>query len=411
MSVPPSAERDWVRHLARRVAEIAHSEENQRVYRRWRDVNALRRPDRAPVYCRPVGAWEELLPEAALRCADPYYRSVERDLRRLLIKHDIGDDTPFDPYFPVNASFRCDPPNVWGVQAARHRPSTAGGAWAYDPPLKSDADFQRLQLPVYTYDAPRTEAALQRAHDLLGDILPVQRQCGAPLSPTLCTDAADLRGLEALMLDMAEAPERVHRLMAHLRDGVLGAMDQVEATGLLTPNNTGPMFCSDPIGPAPSPGGSGTVTFRHCWGAANSQEFDQVSPGMWEEFLLQYQKPILARFGITQYGCCENLTRKIPGVLSIPNLRVFVCSAWTSLDKVIEHAGRSHVIMWRQKASDVVFPHHTDGIARHLDEGMRRLKGCAYQVVLRELQTLAGHPDRLHAWTRLAIEAAERHAS
>jgi hypothetical protein len=33
-----------------------------------------------------------------------------------------------------------------------------------------------------------------------------------------------------------------------------------------------------------------------------------------------------------------------------------------------------------------------------------------FQVVLRELETLAGHPDRLHRWTRLAIEAAETYA-
>jgi hypothetical protein len=29
-------------------------------------------------------------------------------------------------------------------------------------------------------------------------------------------------------------------------------------------------------------------------------------------------------------------------------------------------------------------------------------------VVMRELQTLAGHPDWLHVWTRLAKEAAAR---
>jgi hypothetical protein len=30
--------------------------------------------------------------------------------------------------------------------------------------------------------------------------------------------------------------------------------------------------------------------------------------------------------------------------------------------------------------------------------------------VLRELQTLSGHPSRLHEWTRAAIEMAEKHA-
>lgn len=36
--------------------------------------------------------------------------------------------------------------------------------------------------------------------------------------------------------------------------------------------------------------------------------------------------------------------------------------------------------------------------------------GCYYQVVLRELQTLAGHADRLQVWTQLAKEAVSRYA-
>jgi hypothetical protein len=110
------------------------------------------------------------------------------------------------------------------------------------------------------------------------------------------------------------------------------------------------------------------------------------------------------------YGCCENLTRKIDGVLSIPNLRIFVCSAWTDLDVVLEKVGAEYCIMWRQKASDVVFPDDEGKIGADLREGTRRLQGRPYQIVLRELQTLAGHPDRLHLWTRHAIAAAEQYS-
>ena len=59
-------ERDCVRQLAARVAEIAHEPRMEAITRRWRDVNALRKPDRAPVWCRPVGCWNEIIPEDAL---------------------------------------------------------------------------------------------------------------------------------------------------------------------------------------------------------------------------------------------------------------------------------------------------------------------------------------------------------
>ena len=222
-------------------------------------------------------------------------------------------------------------------------------------------------------------------HELLGDILPVRLTCGMLASATLGTAAADLRGMTQMMMDLAAEPELMHRLMAYLRDAALGTMEQVAATGLLTPNNLGPMTCSDPIG---EPDADGSVGYQNMWCMANSQEFQGVGPAMWREFLLEYQRPIIEQFGLSGYGCCENLTHKIDGVLSLPNLRIFVCSAWTYLEAVQEAVGQDYVIMWRQKASDVVFPDDVETIRRDLEEGCKQLQGYHYQIVLRELQTL-----------------------
>lgn len=399
-----ATERECVRELARQVAERAASAENRATVQRWRDVNALRRPDRAPVYCRPVGCWAELLPAECLTCADPWLRGIETGLRQKLIKADIGDDDPLEPCFPVGAAFAIDPPNGWGVEIGRHAATAAGGAWAYDPLLTSAADFAKLAMPRFTYLPDETQRRLEQTDALLGDILPVRRVCDAPLGATLGTAAADLRGLTEMMMDTVDEPELLHRLMAHLRDATLAAMDAAEAAGVLTPNTTGPMLCSDPIGP------DGPTTFRNLWCAANSQEFDQISPGMWEEFCLAYQLPIFQRFGLVAYGCCENLTHKLDGVLSIPNLRIMVCSAWTNLDTLIERVGDRYTIMWRQKASDVVFAEDERALRAALEDGMRKLQGCYVQIVLRELQTLAGNPDRLHVWTRIAKEVAAEFA-
>ena len=55
-------DRDVVRELARQVAALAGGEKNRRIIQRWKDCNARRLVDRAPVWCRPVGCWSELLP-------------------------------------------------------------------------------------------------------------------------------------------------------------------------------------------------------------------------------------------------------------------------------------------------------------------------------------------------------------
>jgi hypothetical protein len=145
------------------------------------------------------------------------------------------------------------------------------------------------------------------------------------------------------------------------------------------------------------------------WAAANSQEFDQDSPAMQEKFLLSYQKVVLQQFGAVQYGCCENLTHKTGIVMGIPNLRIFVCSFWSDLERIIEACGDRCTIMWRQSAAQVTLPETLDEHRRHLERGLRLLRGYSYQIVLRELETIEGRPERLRDWARMTIELAEKY--
>jgi hypothetical protein len=64
----------------------------------------------------------------------------------------------------------------------------------------------------------------------------------------------------------------------------------------------------------------------------------------------------------------------------------------------------------------VVFPDDEPGrpaaatIRRDLEQGCKQLQGYHYQIVLRELQTLSGHPNRLNEWPQAAIEMAHKYA-
>jgi len=405
----PFPEKDLalVRGLARKVMELAVSDEYEARRQRWRDVNERRRPDRAPVWCRPAGVWKDLLPQESLECTDPLCRSVEYTFRQHLYKDWVGDDHIFEPWWDVGAVWDCDTEYTWGLRTGHLTGSTKWGGFHYDPPIKTEADFERITIPTFTYNPQKTQDALSRMSDLLGDVMPVRLACGPPLGPQLGTYLEQLRGMEPMLNDLAFRPELVHRAMAKLTEGVLRALRAAEETGLLTPNHYGPMFCSDPVNGTPP---AGQVRLHHLWTAANSQEFQVVSPRMQEEFLLNYQVPLFQQFGAVQYGCCEDLSQKIDLVLRIPNLRVFVCSAWTNLDKLLEACGTRYTIMWRQSAAAVTIPDDMEPIRKHLEEGLRKLQGYHYQVVLRELETLHGHPTRLRDWARMAIEIAEKYA-
>ena len=51
---------------------------------RWRKVNALDKPDRAPVWCKPVGCWSEIIPDDSLICTNPELRRLEYGFRQAM---------------------------------------------------------------------------------------------------------------------------------------------------------------------------------------------------------------------------------------------------------------------------------------------------------------------------------------
>ncbi len=403
----PTKDVSLVRELAARVRALASSDEYEARRQRWRDVNERRRPDRAPVWCRPAGVWPEIIADDALECSHPLCRQAELILRRDLYKDWVGDDHIMAPWWNVGAVWQRDQEHTWGVPTHVSTGATDLGGFRYHHPIETPQDYERIRIPTFAYDREATERIASRMTDLLGEAMPVRITGSPPLGPQLSVYLEQLRGMGPMMEDMAFRPELVHRAMAKLTEAVLRAQRAAEDAGILTTNHHEPMFCSDPLNDPPY---ERPAQLHNLWVAANSQEFDQVSPPMQEEFLLSYQKVLFQQFGATQYGCCENLTTKTDIVLRIPNLRIFVSSFWTDLDTVIEACGKDYTIMWRQSSTQVTMPEDLEEHRRHLEAGLMRLQGHCYQVVLRELETLFGRPERLRDWAKLAIGIAEQYA-
>ena len=75
-----------------------------------------------------------------------------------------------------------------------------------------------------------------------------------------------------------------------------------------------------------------------------AQEFTTFGPDMFEEFMFNYQKPILERYGLTAYGCCEDLTRKIGVIKKLRNLRRIAVSPFADPVKCAEQIGGDYVL-------------------------------------------------------------------
>ena len=377
---------------------------------KWRDLNSLR--TRGPLIYVRAFAFHEM-PESRLVCEDPLFRRLEHDLRHRLFWDTLGDDSIFEPWVTVPARFAA---HGWGVETAFRRTDEPGGSFKEDCPLREDADLAKLRAPVHAIDEVGTAEDVHRAQEAIGDLITIHRGRGCwytMWAGDLSTELGHLRGIEHFMMDIHDRPAWLHTLMAFLRDGVLNAQTQAEAAGDwgLTDHQNQSMPYSHEL-PDPAANVRG-VPRKQLWGYAAAQEFALVSPEHHEEFLLQYQWPILEPYGLVAYGCCEDLTRKI-GMLRrrIPNLRRIAVSPFADVASCAEQIGGDYVVSYRPSPADMVsYSWDAQRVRRILNRDFAVLarNGCTFDITLKDVETVGRDPERVRNWVRLTRQcAAER---
>jgi len=310
-------DRRLLRDLARRVAEIANLPVMAERREMWTRHNRLERV-RPMILVFPEGAWGEVLPPSELECRDENAREIEWILSRAIYYHQhIHDDTVIEGEWVVRKRIT---DSGWGLVARRISSDEPTGAWAFDPVIEEPADLERLRFPVVSYDEEGTKREVEQAQDLLGDLLEVKLKGVSRISFHLMSLYTGLRGLEKVMWDMCDNPNMLHEAMAFFEEGHRRLVEQYVDMNLLSLNNDGTYHSSGGVGyttELPRPGYH-PEKVRPCdiWASAEAQEMAQVSPAMHAEFILPYEKRLLAPFGLNGYGCCEDLTDKMDDVLT-----------------------------------------------------------------------------------------------
>jgi hypothetical protein len=405
-----SADIQVLRELARRYVEVCARPVQAERRDLWRRLNSLQHT-RPLLYLRGGDMWDEIPEVVTPRCQDAFFRPYERYLRQQIYQDTFGDDFIFEPWITVAATCRL---SGWGVEAVRHRPADvkgAMGAWKAEYPIREPEDFARLRPPRHEIDEAATARDAARLGDAIGDILtvnvdrgPAWRMWSADLSSSLGL----LRGIEHFMLDMMDRPAWLHELMAFMRDGVLRAHDQAEAAGdwgLCDHQNQAMPYALELPDPAANANG---VRRANLWCFMAAQEFTLVSPAMHEEFLLQYQRPILEKFGLTAYGCCEDLTRKIGMLRTVPNLRRIGVAPRADVRRCAEQIGGDYVISYRPNPAEMVCCGFDPARVRaHMRRDLEACRGLCVDITLKDITTVEHQPHRLRQWTQIARELAE----
>ena len=403
-------ERQILRKLAGEVGELAARpvEAEKRVL--WTKHNDLERV-RPLVFCDPENGWDEIIPEDSLLCQNDLARNWEMTLRKEIFwATKMGDDRVTEPYFNIPYSYS---ESDWGM----HHVQIGGanhGAYTWEAPLKDyTKDLPSLKFPEITVDHKMTGDVRQMADTIFGDLLTVRVKGMFWWTLGLTWPLINLRGLENYMLDFYLFPDELHRLMEILRDGHMAKIDFLEANNLL-PDNTDMYVGSGGFGytkQLPQHDFNGSIRTKDMWGFCESQETVSVGPELFAEFVLPYQMPILERFGLNCYGCCEGIDLRWDYIRHIPNLRRVSVSPWANEAKMAEQLGKDYI--WSRKlnpAKLAMADMDADSVREELRTALKvsTANNCVIELIMKDNNTLGKNPQNIIDWCRIAKEEIEK---
>lgn len=400
-----------LRSLAEKVSEISKKPIQNEKRELWRKNNSLIKT--RPLVYMQVGGWDAMGTEVIndrLECSDPLFRDIEFQLRYAIFKDDFGDDEIIEPWVtvsPINTYYG------WGLDSHNIMPEQKGGAHKIIPCIKEIDDIKLLKVPKHEIDQVKTNERYNLIEEAIGDIIQINRGRGTPYMEwggDISTNLAQLVGLEELMYYVYDRPEWIHEILAFMRDGILNVQQEVEDAGdwTLTCHTNQAMTYG---GGLPDPkANSGPVSRDKLWGFFAAQEFALISPEMHEEFMLNYQLPIMEKFGLTAYGCCEDLTKKIDMLRKVPNLRRISVTPWANVGKCAEQIQRDYVMSWRPSPADTICNDWNPALIRKIvKEAMEASKGCIVDINLKDVQTVHGEIWRFKEWVKIVRDVSDNY--
>ncbi len=401
-----------LRELAKKYIDICLAADQDEKRDLWRKHNSFN-SNAVPIYVRAF-AWHEM-PESKCECDDEFFHPYESFLRQSIFRAAFEDDFIFEPWLTVNAEwitpFQEEWGGIWGMPVKWIGSNDPNGSKRWDSPLKKPEDIGKLKVPKHRIDEKKTQDRMSRLSDVFGDILtlnldrgPVFRMWNGDIS----TQLIQLRGLEQVMWDMTDRPQWLHELLAFMRDGILKTHQEAEQAGdwsLSDHQNQAMPYAGELSDPAANTYG---VKRKQLWYFCAAQELTLVGPEMFNDFMLQYQLPVMEPFGLIAYGCCEDLTQKIDYLRKIPNLRRIAVSPFADVAKCAEKIGRDYIISYRPSPADMVsYGFDEDRISSILRRDLAACKGCYVDITLKDVETVQKDPNRIKKWVNIVRKISE----
>ena len=414
----PQKDRNRLRELGRRLAEIAalpEQDEHRAIWRAVNDGNMIRPavlPRDYPVYLLDVDG--ELSPT----CDDPFLRTVEADILLKLYEWEhLRCHRVIEPYVNCQADFH---DARFGIEASSPgaddittiESKEISTAKHFERILTGEEDLALIKDPEVVHNEAGTRRRLDMLNDVFAGIVDVKLHGADYFQYVPWDDLLSWMGIEEGMYDFVLNPEFMHAAMTRYTEASIMRVKRYEELGLLTSNNQAFTVGAGGYGytsllPPPTESGIG-AKLKDVWGFVADQIMTSVSPEMSLEFAFEHERSYADLFGLNYYGCCERLDHKLEELRALPRLRKVSMSPYADIEQGMEKLGGGDIIVSFKPNSNylTVDPPEFDLLRKELVKvcELARKHNSNIEIMMKTIITLRGDPQRLWKWCDLAME-------
>lgn len=417
MNTISKKDKNTLRQLARKVAELAAHPANEEKAELWRRVNSLERVRPLVHWHMEEFCWPEVLPEHVFAVSNPLLTEYEGYLRRTIW---LAENLPDDSVVPSEIAYSTmieDSGNGLPVTVDK-RGKEHGGSVTWVTQLEKEEDIEKIHNPVIHVDEEVTARNGDICHEIFdGILLPVTKKRHGWEFPSisLIDELVLYRGMEQLYLDMIERPQWVHEVLKKLLEAKICKLQQYEKLNLFSLNNSYNEVGTSGLGftdELPADDFDGVhVRAKDMWGFSCSQSMTCVSKEMHDQFAIRYERPYLEHFGLNAIACCEAIDEKMDIISTIPNLRLISVSEWNDRDRASELLGKDYVFAY--KPTGVYFAEDSwdkDSAYRDMKDLFEKTRRNVVEVHHNACSTCRNEPQRIIDWVNMTMELAAKYA-
>jgi len=395
-------DRDILKELAKIYMEAASAPRNAENVNLWKELNCgkMARP-MVSVAVRPPETDENM----QCKVEDPYWREVERSLRRrLYIWQQSPADMVIEPFIKIPMSVT---DSGYGIQTTGENDS---GALRYRPFVDENMDLSIITSRTFKHESTETRRHFIEGEDMFSGIAPI-RVHGVTFKLGIWEEITAWLGMEQCYTMLKDHPDFVHKLLRKMTNALTAGIRQVNTMRISNDfANTcnGSYVYDDKFLPIPGKG-KGAVT-SNSWASGMAQIFASMSPELTKEFEIPYFRELAWEFGSVYYGGEEVFHDRLDILKKVPNIRKLSCSPRNDRALFFEAVPSNIVVSVKPSLALLsASPLDEAAIRKEIEDAcaLAKTHGKKLEFILKDIPANLNRPDIIGRWSQIAMEVVK----